>query len=271
MAHDVFISYASDNKAIGDAVCAALERQHIRCWIAPRDVLPGHNFAQMIIEAIHSARVFVLVFSAASNASVQVQREVDRAVSCALPILPLRVEDVVPSDWLEYYLAGQHWLDALTLPLERHLARLCEAIAVLLEPTTTEAPPLPEEGRTDDRTQRPAEPADTPPAPPPAHTSPTAPPVDTQSAAPAPARTPAPKPSPPPKPAAPKPQQMAVPATPAAAVAVSSGQIGGEAAYTPATSAKLLRLPRHPKTFAVAVGVGAAWVIILIVVGLVTR
>ena len=261
MAHDVFISYSSDNKAIADAVCAALESHQIRCWIAPRDVLPGHNFAQMIIEAIHSARVFVLVFSAASNASVQVQREVDRAVSCALPILPLRVEDVVPSDWLEYYLAGQHWLDALTLPLERHLARLCEAIAVLLEPTTTEAPPLPEEGRTDDRAQRPAEPADTPPAPPPARTSPTAPPADTRPVAP-PVDT---------QSAAPKPQQMAVPATPAAAVAVSSGQIGGEAAYTPATSAKLLRLPRHPKTFAVAVGVGAAWVIVLIVVGLVTR
>ena len=132
--HDVFISYAAKDKVVADAVCAALEADHIRCYIAPRDVLPGHRYAEALVEAIHSAQVFVLVFSAASNSSNQVEREVDRAVSCGLPVLPLRVEDVMPSDWLEYYLAGQHWLDALTPPLEDHLGRLAEAITILLQP-----------------------------------------------------------------------------------------------------------------------------------------
>jgi hypothetical protein len=134
MAHDVFISYASKDKVVADAVCASLEADHIRCYIAPRDVLPGQRYAQALVDAIHNAKAFVLVFSAASNASNQVEREVDRAVSCGLPILPLRVEDVMPCDWLEYYLAGQHWLDALTPPLEAHLTRLSEAIGVLLQP-----------------------------------------------------------------------------------------------------------------------------------------
>lgn len=39
--HDVFISYASSDKPVADAVCAALEQRGIRCWIAPRDILPG--------------------------------------------------------------------------------------------------------------------------------------------------------------------------------------------------------------------------------------
>ncbi|NQT71340.1 MAG: toll/interleukin-1 receptor domain-containing protein [Chloroflexi bacterium] len=39
MAHDVFISYSTNDKTVADAVCATLESQKIRCWIAPRDAL----------------------------------------------------------------------------------------------------------------------------------------------------------------------------------------------------------------------------------------
>jgi tRNA A-37 threonylcarbamoyl transferase component Bud32 len=142
-AHDVFISYAANDKPVADAVCAALEAKHIRCWIAPRDVLPGQRFAEALVTAIHAARVFVLVFSSATNRSQQVERELDRAVSARLSILPLRVEDVLPRESIEYYLAGQHWLDALTPPLEDHLERLAEAITTLLQllPVRVTAPP----------------------------------------------------------------------------------------------------------------------------------
>ena len=33
--HAVFISYSNEDKNIVDAVCAALEAEAIRCWIAP--------------------------------------------------------------------------------------------------------------------------------------------------------------------------------------------------------------------------------------------
>ncbi|MBV8588221.1 MAG: TIR domain-containing protein, partial [Verrucomicrobia bacterium] len=45
MAHDIFISYAMADKATADAARAALEKEGIRCWIAPRDVLPGIDYA----------------------------------------------------------------------------------------------------------------------------------------------------------------------------------------------------------------------------------
>jgi TIR domain len=64
MAYDVFISYASEDKIVADAVCARLESHAVRCWIAPRDVLPGMAYGEAIIDAIQGCRVMILVFSA---------------------------------------------------------------------------------------------------------------------------------------------------------------------------------------------------------------
>lgn len=132
MAHDVFISYSSKDKPVADAACATLESNGVRCWIAPRDVSPGVAYAESLVNGLSNSRLMVLVFSANSNRSPQVLREVERAVSKGLPILPLRIEDAPMSQAMEYYIASQHWLDALTPPLERHLARLCESVKALL-------------------------------------------------------------------------------------------------------------------------------------------
>ncbi len=56
MAHDVFISYSAKDKTTADAVCAMLESEGIRCWIAPRDVVPGMEWGECIIEAIEQTR-----------------------------------------------------------------------------------------------------------------------------------------------------------------------------------------------------------------------
>ena len=48
MAHEVFISYASQDKAVADAMCATLEARQIRCWMAPRDILPGIPYAEAL-------------------------------------------------------------------------------------------------------------------------------------------------------------------------------------------------------------------------------
>ncbi len=61
----------------------------------------------------------VLVFSASSNDSPQVRREVERAVHKDLRILPFRLEDVLPSHSLEYFLSTQHWLDGFPGPRDR--------------------------------------------------------------------------------------------------------------------------------------------------------
>ena len=144
MAHDVFVSYATDDKVTADAVVAKLEQQQIRCWVAPRDIPPGKDYAQALVQAINGSSVLVLVFSSKANASPHVLREIERAASRGIPILPLRIEDVTPSESMEYFISGTHWLDALTPPLRQHLEQLTRSVASLLEAdsaaTTAEDP-----------------------------------------------------------------------------------------------------------------------------------
>ena len=132
MAHDVFISYSNKDKTTADAICAALEVNGIRCWIAPRDILPGSDWGEAIIDAIHACRAMLLVFSSSSNTSPQIKREVERAVNAGIPVVPVRIEDVLPSKTLEYFISTQHWLDALTPPMEQHLQYLVTTMRAML-------------------------------------------------------------------------------------------------------------------------------------------
>jgi hypothetical protein len=132
MAHDVFISYASGDKTVADAVCATLESQGVRCWIAPRDVVPGMAYGEAIIEAIQGCRIMILVFSSKANVSAHIPKEIERAVSKGAPVIPLRIEDVVPGKSLDYFIGNVHWLDALKPPLEGHLQRLAQNVQTLL-------------------------------------------------------------------------------------------------------------------------------------------
>ncbi|RDI98679.1 toll/interleukin-1 receptor domain-containing protein [Dyella solisilvae] len=126
MTHDLFVSYSQPDREAAFALVRRLEEHGISVWIAPRDVSPAADWAAEIIDAIASARLMVLVFSGSSNDSDQVRREVERAVHKRLPILPFRIEDVVPSKSLEYFLSTQHWMDAFPSPLEPHIDRLCD-------------------------------------------------------------------------------------------------------------------------------------------------
>ncbi len=138
MAFDVFISYASKDKIVADAVCARLEASGIRCWIAPRDIVAGRSYGEAIIEAIHGAKVLVLVFSSSANASGHIPKEVERAVSNGVAVLPFRIEDVAPGKSLDYFIGSVHWLDAMTPPMEKHLDNLAATVHKLLSEKTGE-------------------------------------------------------------------------------------------------------------------------------------
>ena len=139
MAHDVFISYSANDKPVADAACATLEARGIRCWIAPRDILPGMDWGDSIIRAVTESRVVVLIFSSSANASVQIKREVNQAIEKEVPVIPVRIEDATPSGSLEYYLDVTHWLDAITPPIEQHLEKLAEDVDLLLKRPSRQA------------------------------------------------------------------------------------------------------------------------------------
>jgi hypothetical protein len=74
----------------------------------------------------------VLIFSSKANGSTQIHREVDRAFSKGVPVIPLRIESVTPSDELSFFVNSVHWIDALTPPLEEHLRQLVGAVQSIL-------------------------------------------------------------------------------------------------------------------------------------------
>lgn len=144
MAHDVFISYPSKDKTVADAVCAKLEEMKIRCWVAPRDIPAGQNFARAIIEAIDSSKIFVLIWSVNTNASEHILNEINQAFDKGIPIIPFRIQDVQPTSEMRYYFGRTHWLDALTPPLEKHLETLAKVILANLSQAPVTIPqPVP--------------------------------------------------------------------------------------------------------------------------------
>jgi hypothetical protein len=164
MGHDVFVSHSAKDKPTADAVCAVLESQGIRCWVAPRDIIPGKDWGESIVEAIKGARVMVLIFSTHANNSQQIKREVERAVNKGIPVIPLRIEDVAPTASLEYFLSTPHWLDAFTPPLEKHLQYLAQIIRQIIGGPATGVLPAATAGQ-ESRDKAPAAAAATPEPP----------------------------------------------------------------------------------------------------------
>ncbi len=141
MAHDVFICYAKQDRDRAEAICDALEARGMQCWIAPRDVPPGVDYAEAIIDAIAASGVMVLVFSSHANASRHVRREMESAATSDVPVIPFKIEDVPATGGMRYYIDSIHCLDAFAPPLEQHLESLVSAVQRLPKEEISDVPP----------------------------------------------------------------------------------------------------------------------------------
>lgn len=112
MAHDVFISYSTKNTEFADAVCENLENNGVECWIAPRNIKTGTNYAKEIMDGLEAAKVIVLVFSKDAQESEYVNNEIDTAFSKGKDIVSIKVDDTFPKDQMEFFLKNTQWLDA---------------------------------------------------------------------------------------------------------------------------------------------------------------
>jgi TIR domain-containing protein len=134
----VFISYASQDSAVANTVVEALERHGAKCWIAPRDVVPGEFYAGAIVHAIDAANVIVLILSENAATSQHVLREVERASSKRHPGVAFRIELAPMPAHLEYFLNTSHWLDASAVGVEHALPKLVQCALRLLAPAGRE-------------------------------------------------------------------------------------------------------------------------------------
>ena len=137
--YSAFISYASENREKADEICAALEQRGFVCWIAPRDVRAGREYADEIILGLERSAAVVLVLSEAANTSVFVLREVERAVAKEINVIPVRIEEITPSPGLELFISGTHWLDAFDGDWDEHMNRLARDLGDDATPSSVPA------------------------------------------------------------------------------------------------------------------------------------
>jgi TolB-like protein len=143
----VFLSYASADATIAQTIVQNLESHGVRCWMAPRDVRPGTQYAEAIVRAINEATSLVLVLSANAVASTHVGKEVERASSKRKPIIAFRVDAAALSPALEYFLSESQWIDVPALGMPAALARLAEAIGQGAQGTTLVKPGMASAGK----------------------------------------------------------------------------------------------------------------------------
>jgi TolB-like protein/Flp pilus assembly protein TadD len=128
LGHDVFVSYASQDAAVANSIVENLEQHGLKCWIAPRDVKPGAQYADAIVRAINEAKAVVLVMSGSAVGSSHVGREIERAASKHRKIIAFRVDAAPLNHALEYFLSESQWIDVPALGMQAALVKLKEAV-----------------------------------------------------------------------------------------------------------------------------------------------
>ena len=134
MNHDVFISYSSKNSTTAQAICHELEDNHIKCWMAPRDIPVGAKYASVIAQAIKSCKAVVLVFSEQSAISPWVESEINIAFSNRKPIVPYKIDAAVLEQYDEFYmmLNNRHWIESYP-DFKTRFVELVEVVARLVD------------------------------------------------------------------------------------------------------------------------------------------
>lgn len=106
----IFLSHSSKDAKTALEVCDLLEQQSHTCFLAPRNIRSGYEYAEEIINGIDSSDILLLLLSKASNDSPHVLREVERAVSKKIPIIVYRLEEVKLTKSMEYFLMTHQWI-----------------------------------------------------------------------------------------------------------------------------------------------------------------
>lgn len=107
----IFISHSSKNAEIATNICNTLEANGSECFIAPRNIRSGYEYAAELINGIDRSDLILLLLSKEANTSPHILREIERAVSKSIPIIVYKLEDITLSKSLEYFLMTHQWLD----------------------------------------------------------------------------------------------------------------------------------------------------------------
>lgn len=93
-------------------LCALLESRGVRCWIAPRNIDPGAEYADEIVRGIRSCDALILVATPAAIASNNVLNELEQAHKADKTIFTVMVGKPQITPRFDYYIARLHWIES---------------------------------------------------------------------------------------------------------------------------------------------------------------
>ena len=128
----LFVCFSSKDHAIARSVVEFLEKHGLACWISLRDVPPGANYQESIVQAIEHAMGIIFLFSESSSQSGEIKKELSIGGSINVPVFPLRLSPITPSGALRYELATRQWID-LFPDHDQALRKLVETIQKVLQ------------------------------------------------------------------------------------------------------------------------------------------
>jgi TIR domain len=162
-ASHLFICHSSKDELVAREIVEFLEATGLKCWISARDVPPGQNYQETIVQAIEVSRGIVFLFSESSSKSHEIRKELSIGGSMDVPVFPVRLSPITPTGALRYELAIRQWIDIFP-DRRRALGALAETIEKVLNASATAENP----GTTALAVTPPLIPAGAPPKPSPA-------------------------------------------------------------------------------------------------------
>jgi TIR domain len=126
---EAFLSHSSEDNELAQQLCTSLESRGVACWIAPRDLAPGHSYALGCLQGVAESRTFVLLASEKALASVQVLSEVEQAHKRAKPILTVLIPPAKVRGEMDFYLSRLHWMQSSGRTTEEIAATLAAVLA----------------------------------------------------------------------------------------------------------------------------------------------
>lgn len=127
LGHKVFISHSSKDAVAADRIVRDLEQHGIKCWISSKDINPGENFQDSIVSALENTSLVLLLLSKNANRSTQVKKELAIADNLQVSIIPVRIEECLPTGAIKYQATTRQYID-LFRNWDQNITRLADAI-----------------------------------------------------------------------------------------------------------------------------------------------
>jgi hypothetical protein len=128
----VFISHSSADKKLVDKIVIQIEKRGIKCWISSRDIRPGRDYQQEIVSNLEQAKVFLLLFSQNASQSQEILKELSLGSKFKKPLIPARIEDIIPSGAFMYQLSNAQIFDLFD-DMDKKIQELCDDLLKYLD------------------------------------------------------------------------------------------------------------------------------------------